>query len=81
MTLFRVRPWFLPSSLAALLTEVWPDGPADAPSDADAGGRSAAGSGAPPDTRSGECGPADPRPATDTATGAGERPEQPADRR
>ncbi|BDM68961.1 hypothetical protein HEK616_24480 [Streptomyces nigrescens] len=73
MTVFRVRPWFLPASLTAFLSEVWPDGPADPPSDAGPGDRADAAS----DTRSGECRPGDPP----TGTGSrGEHPENPADR-
>ncbi|GGX41024.1 hypothetical protein GCM10010341_73780 [Streptomyces noursei] len=45
MTAPRLRPWFLPASLAALLTQTPPDGPADAPSDPGPGPTADPGSG------------------------------------
>ncbi|GAO07696.1 hypothetical protein TPA0598_03_01570 [Streptomyces lydicamycinicus] len=84
MTVFRARPWFLPTSLAAFLTEAWPDGPADAPSDArpDTGsdGPSDTPSGTPSDTRSADSGPTDCSSRPDTAGSPDRDPDKPADR-
>jgi len=73
VTVSRVRPWFLPTSLAAFLTEVWPDETADAPSEAGPD----APSGTPPDTRSGDTPPGARRPCTEAPRATG---EDPADR-
>ncbi|GLW15014.1 hypothetical protein Stsp01_17570 [Streptomyces sp. NBRC 13847] len=84
MTVFRARPWFLPTSLAGFLTEAGPDGPADAPSDPAPEDRSDAPSGTRPgsrsDTRSADPRPAASRPSGDASTNGGESSSDPADR-
>ncbi|GAA2326584.1 hypothetical protein Scani_43930 [Streptomyces caniferus] len=76
MTVSRVRPWFLPTSLAAFWTEDCPDGAADDPSDAGPD----APSGSPSDTRSGDSGPTGRRPGNGAPGVADEGREKPADR-
>ncbi|GAA2606330.1 hypothetical protein Stube_62980 [Streptomyces tubercidicus] len=92
MTVFRARPWFLPTSLAAFLTEAWPDGPADDPSDsrpdtrpdtapdAPSDAPSDGPSDTPPDTRSADSGATDRRSHPDPSGTLGKAPDKPADR-
>ncbi|BDH11909.1 hypothetical protein HOK021_30880 [Streptomyces hygroscopicus] len=80
MTVSRARPWFLPTSLAAFLTEVEPDGPADDPSDGRPGAGSDTPDGAPPDTRSADSGPTGCPPCTGASGTADEESGKPADR-
>ncbi|MGW1379317.1 hypothetical protein ACWD6P_34320 [Streptomyces sp. NPDC002446] len=75
MTVFRVRPWFLPTSLAAFLTEVCPDGAADAPSDAGADD----GPDGPPDTRSADLGTTECLPCAGASDAADDGPHQRSD--
>ncbi|MFI1433928.1 hypothetical protein [Streptomyces lydicus] len=76
MTVFRVRPWFLPTSLAAFLIEAGPEAPADAPSDAVRDGSP----GTPSDTRSAEAGPDGCPPSGDPGDTRDQPPPAPADR-
>ncbi len=80
MTVFRVRPWFLPTSLAVFLTEVWPDGPADTSSDADSGDPLEGGGDGPPPTRSADSGTTECLPRSGAADEDGERSRRHPDR-